>query len=177
VRSLDSDGDGKLTDDEMRARLHPARPRRGRRRRAGSPPTTGRSTVTAANGEVADLEAVFGVLDSDRSGVVDETEMPPAFGRGPRDRAAAGWGAPRRARSVRRGWRPRRAPPPARRVQAPADGDSDGKVSQAEWQTLFATLDGNSDGYLDEEELPGPRGPGMGMGRRHGRRGSLRRAG
>jgi Ca2+-binding EF-hand superfamily protein len=187
LRTLDKNGDGQLTEDELRPQRPEGFGREGEGRRG-----EGRENSGPEAGSPDDMVATLMAFDKNKDGKLSKSELPERmqglFDRGDlnhdgfltpdeirkltaqapteSDDRGGGRGEGRgEGRSEGRGFRP---PDP---VMMALDTNHDGIISASEIKNAAAslkTLDKNSDGQLTEDEYRpnfGRGGPGRGMGR------------
>jgi Ca2+-binding EF-hand superfamily protein len=164
LKSLDKNGDGKLTEDEVRPQMG------GRGRRGGEP---GETAAPSAEEMVQTLMA----FDKNGDGKLTRDEVPERM-QGLFDRADANKDGALTADEIRKSAQATAAPAGRGRGEEPSfmrldpilaalDTNSDGEISAAEIAaaaTSLKKLDKNGDGQLSEDEVRLNFGPRRGRG-------------
>jgi Ca2+-binding EF-hand superfamily protein len=169
LKALDKNGDGKLTEDEVRPQMG-GRGRGGRGGRGGEP---GETTAPSAEEMVQTLMA----FDKNGDGKLTRDEVPERM-QGLFDRADADKDGALTPDEIRKSAQATAAPAGRGRAEEPnfirfdpilaaLDTNSDGEISSAEIAaaaTSLKKLDKNGDGQLSEDEVRPNFGPRRGRG-------------
>jgi Ca2+-binding EF-hand superfamily protein len=173
LKSLDRNGDGKLTEDEVRPQMG-GRGGRGDGPGETPPPSADEMVQTLmafdknGDGQLTRdelperMHGLFDRADTDKNGVLTVDEI--------RKAAQAAAAPPARARGEGRGERGRGNPPSFMRLDpilAALDTNGDGELSAEEIAaapTVLKKLDTNGDGQLSADEVRLNFGPGRGRG-------------